>query len=219
MKESKFIRFKIKMAIALSAVLFLIFIKSIIDKQNVEELEEAFISVYDDRLVVQEHIFSITEMVFRMRLLVSECASMEEYLDVKDEVIEYHNQILAVIGDFEMTKLTPKEAEYLEEFKDLITNKLEIQTYFDTDKSENLDFEMTVDRFNADFERVLTDLRELSNIQLEEGAKLTVRSYEIKARSDIWLTFEYAVLFILFILIVILVFTSKSIKQKSQVNP
>lgn len=218
MKQSAFIRFKIKMAIALSAVLFLIFIKSIIDKQNVAELEEAFISVYDDRLVVQEHIFSITEMVFRMRLLVSECASMEEYLSVKDEVVDYHNQILTVIEDFELTKLTPKEAEYLAEFKDLITNKLEIQTYFDTDQSTNHDFEVSVDRFNADFERVLTDLRELSNIQLEEGAKLTVRSYEIKARSDIWLNFEYAVLFILLVLIVILVFTSKSIKKKSKTH-
>lgn len=218
MKQSAFIRFKIKMAIALSAVLFLIFIKSIIDKQNVAELEEAFISVYDDRLVVQEHIFSITEMVFRMRLLVSECASMEEYLSVKDEVVDYHNQILTVIEDFELTKLTPKEAEYLAEFKDLITNKLEIQTYFDTDQSTNHDFEVSVDRFNADFERVLTDLRELSNIQLEEGAKLTVRSYEIKARSDIWLNFEYAVLFILLVLIVILVFTSKSIKKKNKTH-
>ncbi|MCC5936322.1 MAG: MCP four helix bundle domain-containing protein [Lunatimonas sp.] len=218
MKESAFIRFKIKMAIALSAVLFLIFIKSIIDKQNVAELEEAFISVYDDRLVVQEHIFSITEMVFRMRLLVSECASMEEYLAVKDEVIDYHNRILSVIEDFETTKLTPKEAEYLAEFKDLITNKLEIQTYFDTDQTANHDFEVSVDRFNADFERVLTDLRELSNIQLEEGAKLTVRSYEIKARSDIWLNFEYAVLFILLVLIVILAFTSKSIKKKSKTH-
>jgi len=218
MKESAFIRFKIKMAIALSAVLFLIFIKSIIDKQNVAELEEAFISVYDDRLVVQEHIFSITEMVFRMRLLVSECASMEEYLAVKDEVIDYHNRILSVIEEFETTKLTPKEAEYLAEFKDLITNKLEIQTYFDTDQTANHDFEVSVDRFNSDFERVLTDLRELSNIQLEEGAKLTVRSYEIKARSDIWLNFEYAVLFILLVLIVILAFTSKSIKKKSKTH-
>ncbi|WP_209330386.1 MCP four helix bundle domain-containing protein [Lunatimonas salinarum] len=218
MKETAFIRFKIKMAIALTAVLLLIFIKSIIDKQNVAELEEAFISVYDDRLVVQEHIFSITEMVFRMRLLVSECATMEEYLAVKDEVIDYHNRILTVIEDFETTKLTPKEAEYLAEFKDLITNKLEIQTYFDTDQSANHDFEASVSRFNSDFERVLTDLRGLSNIQLEEGAKLTVRSYEIKARSDIWLNFEYAVLFILLVLIGILVFTSKSVKKSSKVH-
>src|SRR5690606_34762585 len=106
-------------------ILLLIFIKSIVDKQNVDELEAAFISVYEDRLVVQEHIFSITEMVFRMRLLVTESGTMEEYLNVREKVIDYHTQILQVIDEFEQTNLTPKEAEYLTEFKDLITNKLE----------------------------------------------------------------------------------------------
>jgi hypothetical protein len=210
MRRNAYIRFKIKIAIALTAILLLIFIKSIVDKQNVDELESAFISVYEDRLVVQEHIFSITEMVFRMRLLVTESRTMEEYQDVRQKVIDYHTQILKVINDFEETKLTPKEAEYLAEFKDLISNKLEIQSYFTADiEDKNIDYQETLRRFDADFERVLTDLRELSNIQLEEGGKLTVRSYQIKARSDIWLNFEYAVLFILLIIIGILAFTSQ----------
>lgn len=213
MQKSAYIRFKIKIAIALTAILLLIFIKSIVDKQNVDELEEAFISVYEDRLVVQEHIFSITEMVFRMRLLVTESNTMDEYLNVKEKVIDYHTKILNVIDDFEKTHLTPMEAEYLAEFKDLITNKLEIQTYFTSNADDkDIDYQETLRRFDADFERVLTDLRELSNIQLEEGAKLTVRSYQIKARSDIWLNFEYAVLFILLIIIGILAFTSQPIK-------
>ncbi|WP_158857639.1 MCP four helix bundle domain-containing protein [Lunatibacter salilacus] len=210
MQKSAYIRFKIKIAIALTAILLLIFIKSIVDKQNVDELEEAFISVYEDRLVVQEHIFSITEMVFRMRLLVTESRTMEEYQDVRQKVIDYHTQILKVIEDFEKTKLTPKEAEYLAEFKDLITNKLEIQAYFSANIGDtDINYQETLRRFDADFERVLTDLRELSNIQLEEGGKLTVRSYQIAARSDIWLNFEYAVLFILLIIIGVLAFTSQ----------
>nr|MBI1231191.1 hypothetical protein [Cytophagales bacterium] len=213
MRKSAYFRFKIKIAIALTAILLLIFIKSIVDKQNVDELEAAFISVYEDRLVVQEHIFSITEMVFRMRLLVTESRTMEEYKDVKQKVIDYHNKILDVIDEFEQTKLTPKEAEYLAEFKDLITNKLEIQSYFTSNgQDENIDYQETLRRFDSDFERVLTDLRELSNIQLEEGGKLTVRSYQIKARSDIWLNFEYAVLFILLIIIGILAFTSQPLR-------
>jgi len=216
MQKSAYIRFKIKIAIALTAILLLIFMKSIVDKQNVDELEEAFISVYEDRLVVQEHIFSITEMIFRMRLLVTESSTIDEYMNVKQRVIDYHTQILEVIDEFEQTNLTPKEAEYLTEFKDLITNKLEIQTYFTSNNdNKNIDYQETLKSFDSDFERVLTDLRELSNIQLEEGAKLTVRSYQIKARSDIWLNFEYAVLFILLIIIGILAFTSQPIQGKA----
>lgn len=217
MSKSAYFRFKIKIAVALTAILLLIFIKSIVDKQNVDELESAFISVYEDRLVVQEHIFSITEMVFRMRLLVTESRTMDEYKDVKQKVIDYHTRILEVIDDFEQTKLTPKEAEYLAEFKDLITNKLEIQSYFTANGGNTgIDYQETLKRFDVDFERVLTDLRELSNIQLEEGGKLTVRSYQIKARSDIWLNFEYAVLFTLLIIIGILAFTSQPIRQNTE---
>lgn len=218
MEYNTFIRFKIKIAIALSTILFLIFIKSLIDKKNVDELEEAFISVYDDRLVVQEYIFTISEMLFRMRLLVTESANMEEYLSVKNKVVEYHAKILEVINDFEKTKLTPKEEKYLADFKDLVSNKLEIQDYFDINENGSQYYLASVKRFNNDFETVFSDLRELSNIQLEEGEKLALRSYQIKARSDIWLNFEYAVLFILLIIIGILTFTSKSMKVSKSLD-
>ncbi|WP_114750352.1 MCP four helix bundle domain-containing protein [Pleomorphovibrio marinus] len=215
MKNNKFIKFKVKIAIALSAILFLIFIKSLIDKKNVDELEASFVSVYEDRLVVQDHIFRISEMLFRMRILVTQTSSMKEYLEIQSEVIEYHNQILAIIGDFEQTHLTPKEAEYLMEFKELVEERLEIESYFKDVQEGAQGYETSIQRFNADFERVFNDLRELSLIQIQEGEKLTDKTFEIKARSDIWLQFEYAVLFILLIIIAVLIFTNKSIKKQS----
>lgn len=215
MKHQTFISFKIKIAIVLTIILFLILAKSLIDKSNVDKLEESFITVYEDRLVVQDYIFHISELLFRMRLLVADTESMEEYVAVKQQVIDYHDQILRIIEDFEKTRLTNKEEEYLMEFKELVTDKLEIESYFtNLDEQENA-YEEIMARFNADFERVFFDLRELAKIQLREAEKLTDQSYRIKARSDIWLQFEYAVLFILLIIIGILIFTSKSLRKKN----
>ena len=214
MKRNKFLSFKIKIAIALSLVLFLIFAKSLVDKSNVDELEASFISVYEDRLVVQDYIFHISELLFRMKLIVANTESLEEYVAVKNQVLGYHDQILNIISDFEKTRLTPKEAEYLTEFKSLVRDKLEVESYFTNLEDKGTGYEESIKKFNTDFERVFYDLRELSKIQLREGEKLTNLSYRIKARSDIWLQFEYAVLFVLLIIISMLVYSARSIRTK-----
>ncbi|MEX0882885.1 MAG: MCP four helix bundle domain-containing protein [Cyclobacteriaceae bacterium] len=218
MKRNKFLSFRIKIAIALSLILFLIFAKSLVDKSNVDELEASFISVYEDRLVVQDYIFNITELLFRMKLLVANTASFEEYVAVKDQVLAYHDQILNIIADFEKTNLTPKESEYLKEFKSLIKDKLEVESYFSNLNEPEKNYKTSIENFNSDFERVFYDLKELSKIQLREGEKLTNLSYRIKARSDIWLQFEYAVLFVLLIIISMLIYSARSFPKKEFVE-
>jgi hypothetical protein len=213
MSGKPFLTFKTKIAIALILVLFLIFAKSLVDKSNVDELEASFVTVYEDRLVVQDYIFNITELLFRMRLLVANTESLDQYLGVKNQVIDYHEQILAIISNFEKTYLTPKEEEYLTDFKYLVSEKLEIQSYFTDLETSQKNYQNSVVRFNSDFERVFNDLKELSKIQLREGEKLTKLSYKIKARSDIWLQFEYAVLFILLIIISMLIYSSRTIQK------
>lgn len=213
MSGKTFLTFKTKIAIALILVLFLIFAKSLVDKSNVDELEASFVTVYEDRLVVQDYIFNITELLFRMRLVVANTESFEQYLAVKNQVIDYHEQILAIISSFERTYLTPKEEKYLNDFKELVSKKLEIQSYFISLETSEKNYENSVLRFNSDFERVFNDLKELSKIQLLEGKKLANLSYRIKARSDIWLQFEYAVLFILLIIISMIIYSSRGIKE------
>ncbi|MBD3628052.1 MULTISPECIES: MCP four helix bundle domain-containing protein [Cyclobacterium] len=214
MKESNFKSFKIKIAIALTLVLFLIFAKSLVDKSNVDELEASFVTVYEDRLVVQDYIFNITELLFRMRLLVANTESLDQYLSIQNQVMAYHDQILNIISDFEKTHLTPKEAEYLKDFETLIRDKLEIESYFTGFEESDRNYQSSVEKFNTDFEKVFYDLRELSKIQLREGEKLTNLSYRIKARSDIWLQFEYAVLFVLLIIISMLIYSSRDISKE-----
>ncbi|SHN21682.1 Four helix bundle sensory module for signal transduction [Cyclobacterium lianum] len=214
MNDTKFKAFKIKIAIALTLVLFLIFAKSLVDKSNVDELEASFVTVYEDRLVVQDYIFHISELLFRMRLLVANTESLDQYLSIRGQVMDYHDQILNIIADFEQTHLTEKEAEYLQEFKSLVRDKLEIQSYFTGLEESERNYQSSVEKFNNDFERVFYDLSELSKIQLREGEKLTNLSYRIKARSDIWLQFEYAVLFVLLIIISMLIYSSRGIKKK-----
>ncbi|MFO7826912.1 MAG: MCP four helix bundle domain-containing protein [Cyclobacterium sp.] len=214
MKDPDFKVFKIKIAIALSLVLFLIFAKSLVDKSNVDELEASFVTVYEDRLVVQDYIFNITELLFRMRLLVANTESLDQYLSIKSQVMDYHDQILNIISDFEKTHLTPKESDYLQEFKSLVRDKLEIESYFSGLEKSDRNYQSSMEKFNTDFEKVFYDLRELSKIQLREGEKLTNLSYRIKARSDIWLQFEYAVLFVLLIIISMLIYSSRGIRKK-----
>ena len=46
------IKYKLQAALILTIIVFLVFVKNILDKRNMTELGKDFISFYDDRLVV-----------------------------------------------------------------------------------------------------------------------------------------------------------------------
>ena len=215
MKSQKSINNTLKAAIFLTFFLLLIFGKNLLERKFFNELGQTFISVYDDRLVVESYIFSISENLFRIKLLVNHCEIESDYNNVIEEIQNYELRILSTVDSFEQTKLTKDEGTYLTDFKNIIENSLRIDAYellYSDQKGINAE---QVKKYNLAIENALRDLEKLSQIQIEEGKKLVGNSERIVNRSKIWEHFEVAALVVLIILIYILILTSLSIKTNS----
>lgn len=192
----------------------MIFGKNILERKNFNELGNSFVSFYDDRLVVESYIFSISEELFRIKLLVNHCAFESDYSNVIGEITKRENDILKIVEEFEQTDLTIGEAGYLTDFKKIIQENLRIADYallFSDTQGINV---QKVTEYNKAIERALVDLEKLSQIQLEEGQKIAKKADRTVNRSKIWAQFEVAALVILIVIIYLLIYTSRSIRSE-----
>jgi len=205
---------KLKAAIILTFLILLIFGKNILERRSFNELGDTFVSVYEDRLVVESYIFSISEKLFRIKLLVNHCQFESDYSHALDEITAYEDEILHVVDDFEKTSLTTIEKGFLSDFKTIISDKLRISDYgllYSEDKGIN---EAKVKEYNAYIEKALIDLEKLSQIQIEEGKRLAQNSEKVVNKSKIWAQFEVAALIILLVVFYLLIYTKRMFHTK-----
>lgn len=212
MPKSKFQNRKLKIAIILTIIIVMIFGKNILERKNFNELGDSFISFYEDRLVVESYIFSISEKLFRIKLLVNHCEFESDYSHVIDEISDYEDDIMLLVGDFEKTKLTAIEDQFLTDFKKIIEQNLRISEYALLYSDESGINTKSVKEYNSYIEKAVSDLEKLSQIQMDEGQKLAMNSDKVVNRSRIWAQFEVAALVILLIIIYLLIYNSRSIK-------
>jgi len=213
MKNPDSVNNKLKFAIALTFILMMIFGKNFLERKYFNELGESFVSVYEDRLVVESYIFSISENLFRIKLLVNHCQQESDYTNVLGEIVAYEENILRTVETFEKTNLTKPEDEFLTSFRGIIENNLRISDYnFLYSEETGINREKVIE-YNAAIERAILDLEKLSQIQIEEGKKLAMNSSKVVNKSRIWAQFEVAALVILLILIYLLVYTTRKIKS------
>lgn len=213
MTRSKAQNRKIKIALVLTFLIAMIFGKNLLERRNFNELGDGFISFYEDRLMVESYIFSISEKLFRIKLLVNHCEFESDYSHVIDEIIEYEEGILVLVHEFENTKLTITEEGFLTDFKKIIQENLRIADYaalYSDSKGIN---EKNVKEYNSYIERAITDLEKLSQIQLEEGKILAMNSDKVVNKSKIWAQFEVAALVILLVIIYLLIYTTRTVKN------
>lgn len=201
---------KIKIAIVLTALIVMIFGKNILERQNFNQLGDSFISFYEDRLVVESYIFSISEKLFRIKLLVNHCELESDYTRVIEEIQDHESKIMVLVHEFEDTDLTVSEGEFLGDFKKIIEERLRIADYASLYSDETGINREMVRQYNTFIEQAVGDLMKLSQIQIEEGNKLALQSDRLVNKSKIWAQFEVAALVILLITIYLLIYTTRT---------
>jgi len=199
-------RKKIQALFIVSLLILLIYVKNLIERQNFKEISSTFTEVYNDRLVVESYIFDISESLFKIQKLIDHCDIDFDYSSVLDEIEKEENDILAIVNQFEKTKLTSKESQYLEDFKKIIINDLSIKSYdllYSDSSGVNIE---QVKRYDTKISRARMDLDNLSAIQLDEGERLIKKAKRLINRSQIWAQFEVALLIILILVMFLLIF-------------
>lgn len=184
----------------------MLYAKNLLERQSFQKISETFTEVYNDRLVVEGYIFTISERLFHIQKLIDHCNLDYDYSRVINEIADHEAQILSVVTEFEATNLTEQEASYLGDFKTIIVNDLNIKNYdLLYSDTEGVNREQVL-KYDQKITQARKDLENLSKIQLEEGQKLISKAKVLINRSQIWAQFEVALLIILVIVMFFLLF-------------
>ena len=199
-------RRKIRAIVIISILLLMLYAKNLTERQSFQSISNAFTEVYNDRLVVESYIFRISEKLFNIQKLVDHCNIDYDYSKVINEIAEREGEILDIVVEFESTKLTEDEENYLVDFKKIIQSDLNIKS-FDLLYSDSSGVNIQqVKQYDQIISKAQRDLDNLSKIQLEEGEKLISKTKVLINRSQIWAQFEVALLIILVVVMFLLLF-------------
>ncbi|MEP2771434.1 MAG: MCP four helix bundle domain-containing protein [Fulvivirga sp.] len=210
MKWTYGIKEKLKIAMALTVVILLVLITSMINKNHFTKLQESFTSVYEDRLLVENYIYKLSRELNEKRMAAYNRPVEDHEGNKSDQRID------VLISNFQNTTLTTEESTVLEDFVEQIKVLREIELEYKNSADDQADTLNTA--LEEQFDILSADLSRLSDIQLEEGKKLMETSTSIVTNSHLYSQLEIILVIGIGLVIQALIFASKSLRPKLPQN-
>lgn len=202
MKWTFSIKHKLAAAALLATVIGVVLLNNLSEQQNSDELNDAFSSMYEDRLMAESYILSMYENLHEVnKLSETHHNNPAAIRTVLAPVITDMNNTIAL---YQKTELTAQEAIEFTAFTNQATALAACAA------SGNFD------GCKSTAEDALHQLAVLSDIQVKEGARLKDNSQRIYSSSLNSSQFELAMLIIIGVLIQALIFTTKTIQQTAK---
>ncbi|BDW92344.1 hypothetical protein AB9K32_14150 [Allomuricauda sp. XS_ASV26] len=182
------IKQRINSGFILAAAFLLVLASNRLNNRNFSTVEQGVDSVFEDRLVVQEYIYTLNNYFHEKELFL---ANNAVYLDKMPQ----HPDIKNILVDFANTELTIDESLHLEELRE---NYAALKRLEDDQGNK----EKIISVLNS----ISNNLDELSAVQLSEGKQLTQRSKRSLGMNQLLSTLEIVFLIIIGILFIVIVF-------------
>lgn len=182
------IKQRINSGFILAAAFLLVLASNRLNNRNFSTVEQGVDSVFEDRLVVQEYIYTLNNYFHEKELFL---ANNAVYLDKMPQ----HPDIKNILVDFANTELTIDESLHLDELRE---NYAALKRLEDNQGNK----EKIISVLNS----ISNNLDELSAVQLSEGKQLTQRSKRSLGMNQLLSTLEIVFLIIIGILFIVIVF-------------
>lgn len=185
---------KLTASIVLLALCLLVLLSNYLDRLHTENVKNSISTMYEDRLIVEEYIFKMTQNIYQIREALSTATVENDEKIVK----KFTDNIKNTFDSFSKTRLTEKEKLTADELKLQIS---ELNKILLSNNKVSLKYT----------DEILNTLNQLSEIQLDES-KLIMKQVEeqyasIKASSE----FAFAIIIVILIVLQILVFSGESL--------
>lgn len=177
--------------LAMVSVFIMVLVISIMNKRHVLDLEYSLTTIYDDRLMAENHIFNLSKKIYQKKILLN---ADEDRLMMSR--IHINDSINLLIADYEETKLTMDEAFQLKKLKSSLGKAELFENQFVYSSSAEHRNVLNPE-LRAQYEIILADLEGLAMLQLHEGQKLIDQSHRIAASSNVTTRLEVGLLIIL----------------------
>jgi hypothetical protein len=192
MPNIKTIRQRIHAGFVLAVAFLLVLASNRLNNRNFSAVEHGVDSVFEDRLVVQEYIYRLSNLFHKKELFLANGK-------LGNQEIPETPTIESILVDFGNTELTREESRYLESLKKNYTTLQGLEANhaeYDEPKKEMI----------AVLHRIGENLDALSEVQLDEGKLLTEQSKRSLGMNQLLSTIEIVFLIIIGILFLIIVF-------------
>ena len=165
-------------------------------KNHLSDLRKSVTSIYEDRLVAKNYLSEIS------RKIAVKKVSLESEEQFIERIVPLNDSINQLIEKYENTELTDDEADLLVKLKDNIRMSDQYEDKFLSDLTQP-QRDIISNGLTKQYNSVISDLEQLSKIQLEEGKKLLDNSYEILDSSNSSSKLEIALIIVLMLVIIL----------------
>lgn len=200
------IRHKGKIALLLFFLVCLELLNAISHENNMSEMDDTFSSVYHDRLIAQDYLYKLEEKIYLRKLTFAESIKnnwLDPLINNRDDSSR------AIIANYEKTRLTIAERKLINEFKVEMEAILALEPVLLASGNQAYRQEL-LKRHDGLTDSMLQCLHGLSQIQMEEGRQLNAHSRKIVQFSTILNQFNWTLIIVIGLIILVLVFASKS---------
>ena len=197
---------RINTILALAVVFLLVLATNRIDQYHFKTAQTNMNEVFEDRVLVQDYIFSISRELHTRQLKLYD--TVPQTTNSGSEQTESVSQILS---KFEATKLTPAEYNLLKQFKS------DFNTLEGLDRNPSTQTDVQLRKRKSDQLAALQqNLLELSEIQVRESRRLTRESQKSLDVSNLLANLEIFFLIVIGIALQVLIFyKSKKLAKQS----
>ncbi len=218
---SKQIFGKRKLALVLTIIMALVFIKNLVDQNNASELDSSISSFYEDRLLVESYIFQMSDHLHNKKWAFDNCREGRTYFNAKSEVSYHDEKIHDLLASYESTHLTELEAIYFKRLKENIEKieQSEQEFLFNPNQTAHFDELSIKAAHDGLLMHALHDLKNLSKIQVSEGKNISDNSKRIIHGSTLLTQFELGLLIVLGLVVQILIFSPPQVMTQFPQNP
>ncbi len=171
---------KVKAVLALLVVFILVFATNMMDRNYFNIVQDAYTSVYEDRLVAKGYLYSLSRLVTKKKevLYTDEIQAWEKENKVANDSIQ------VLIEKYATTKLTSREAYHFESLQKQLDKLQEIEKEIDSQSGISLEV-LPLGALREQYKLVFDELDALASIQIIEGGRLINNSNRIIHSNDI----------------------------------
>ena len=186
---------KVKWVAGILLVFVIIVTTNLIDRSNFNRLKDSVTTIYEDRIVANDLIFKMSQLVHEKEMAVATSDSSFFY----NENDEINRDINGLIERYEQTKLTDTEQKIFNDLRE------------DLDKLSSLEKKLVdsnsqvIPELTSSLDDIVNNLYDLSEVQLSEGKAQMSVSNEAMESIDVFTQVEIVFLIIMGVLIQIII--------------
>ncbi|MEQ5791849.1 hypothetical protein J4E06_12345 [Muricauda sp. NFXS6] len=185
---------RILVGFVLAMAFLLVIGANLMDRRQFSTIQKSIASIHDDRVIVQDYIYQLRNLLHAQELKVLNLGSIEKN-DVGDRAV-------LLLEDFEKTELTREEANFLKRLREQFS-KLES---YQLANMSNIDQEESKSTVLNHMYKTKETLDALEVIQIEESGHLTQLSEKTLTVNIMLSNLEIGFMIIIGVSILILVF-------------